>query len=275
MSGKRVFVTGGASGLGRALAARYARAGWRVCVGDVQEGKGREVAAGLRAAGATAECLRCDVTRDGDVEAAADWLDRAWGGVDLVFNNAGVAVGGPVEAVPVDDWRWIVEVNLLGVVRGCRTFAGRFKAQGGGHLVNVASLAGLVHPPLMAPYNATKAAVVALSETLYAELAPHGVAVSVVCPAFFRTNLIDTARVIPPATRATAERLVAGARRGADEVAEVVYRGVARRRFRILTEAEGRAIWPLKRLLPFPVFVRALARLTPPPPAGPGGDPSG
>jgi NAD(P)-dependent dehydrogenase (short-subunit alcohol dehydrogenase family) len=275
MSGKRVFVTGGASGLGLALAARYARAGWRVCVGDIQEAKGREAVAGLRAAGATAEFLRCDVTRDGDVEAAADWLDREWGGADLVFNNAGVAVSGPVEAVPLDDWRWIVEVNLLGVVRGCRAFAGRFKARRGGHVVNVASMAGLVHPPLMAPYNATKAAVVALSETLYAELAPHGVAVSVVCPSFFRTNLIDTARMTAPADRATAEKLIAGARRGASEIAEVVYRGVARRRFRILTETEGRTVWPLKRLLPFPLFARVLARLAPHPPTPPPGELSG
>jgi NAD(P)-dependent dehydrogenase (short-subunit alcohol dehydrogenase family) len=260
MSGKRVFVTGGASGLGRALAGRYARAGWRVLVGDIQDEKGAEVVAALRAAGATAEFRRCDVTADADVEAAADWLDRAWGGCDLVFNNAGVVASGPIEDVPLADWRWIVDVNLLGVVRGCRAFAGRFKKRGGGHLVNIASLAGLVHPPLMGPYNATKAAVVALSETLYAELRPHGVAVSVVCPCFFRTNLIDTARTPDPALKATAERLVTGAPRGAEEVAEAIYRGVARRRFRILTDVEGRTTWPLKRLLPFAAFARLLAR---------------
>jgi NAD(P)-dependent dehydrogenase (short-subunit alcohol dehydrogenase family) len=260
VSGKRVFITGGASGLGRALAERYARAGWRVCVGDIHAARGAETAAALKAAGATAEFLHCDVTRDEDVDAAAAWLERTWGGVDVAFNNAGVAVSGPVEDVPLADWRWIVDVNLLGVVRGCRTFAALFKRQGHGHLVNTASMAGLVHPPLMGPYNATKAAVVALSETLHVELAPHGVAVSVVCPTFFRTNLLETARCPDPKQRERAARLVAESPRGADQIADVVFRGVARRRFRILTETEGRAAWAMKRWLPYPLFARLLAR---------------
>ncbi len=91
MSGKRVFITGGASGLGQALARRYARAGWRVLIADVHDARGAETLAALRAAGATAEFVRCDVTQDGDVEAAAAWLEREWGGVDVAFNNAGVA----------------------------------------------------------------------------------------------------------------------------------------------------------------------------------------
>lgn len=259
MTVKRVFITGGASGLGRALALRYARAGWRVCVGDIQEAAGAETVAALKAAGATAEFLRCDVTRDADVEAAADWLDANWDGVDVVYNNAGVAVSGPIADVPLADWQWIVDVNLFGVVRGCRVFGGRFVKRGSGQLVNVASLAGLVHPPMMAPYNATKAAVVALSETLYAELAPHRVGVSVVCPSFFRTNLIATCRTPDPALKTRAEQLVNGAPRSAEWVADVVFRAVSRRRFRILIEAEGRVVWPLKRLLPFPLFARLLA----------------
>jgi NAD(P)-dependent dehydrogenase (short-subunit alcohol dehydrogenase family) len=112
----------------------------------------------------------------------------------------------------------------------------------------------------MGPYNATKAAVVALSETLHAELAPHGVAVSVVCPSFFRTNLIETARIPDPAHRQLAERTLATARRGADEIADVVFRAAGRGRFRILTEADGRIGWALKRWLPFPVYSRLVAR---------------
>ncbi len=162
--------------------------------------------------------------------------------------------------MPLDDWRWVVDVNLLGVVRGCRAFGGLFKRQGHGHVVNVASMAGLVHPPTMGPYNATKAAVVALSETLYAELAPFGVAVSVVCPTFFRTNLTETARNPDPKMAQRAVKLVTQAKRGADEVAEIVFRGVQRRRFRILTEREGRTVWALKRVLPFPAFARLLSR---------------
>ena len=155
---RRIFVTGGASGLGRALAERYARAGWRVALGDVNEERGAEALAAVRAIaakeGSSALFVRCDVTEESDLEAAADRLRSEWGGVDVVVNNAGVAVGGGIAEVPLADWRWALEINLLGVVRGCKVFAPRLAAQGGGRLVNVASMAGLVHAPLLGPYNA-------------------------------------------------------------------------------------------------------------------------
>ena len=123
-------------------------------------------------------------------EALAAEADRAFGGTDLVVNNAGVAVGGPVGAVPLDDWKWIFGVNLWGVIYGCHVFVPRFKAQGHGHVINVASAAGLLSAPEMGPYNVTKAGVVALSETLAAELSGTGVGVTVLCPTFFRTNIL-------------------------------------------------------------------------------------
>lgn len=260
-AGKRVFITGGASGLGRALAHRYAKAGWRVLVSDVQAVRAEETLALLRSTGAEAAFLPCDVTSEEALKNAAAWLDEHWGGVDLVFNNAGVAVSGRIEDVPLSDWQWILDVNLLGVVRGCKIFTDIFKRQGHGHLVNVASLAGLVHMPLMAPYNATKAAVVALSETLHAELADCGVKVSVVCPYFFRTNLIDGARCSDPALGRTARRLVNEARRGPDEIAALIYQGVARGKAHILTDAVGRGSWRLKRWLPFSLFAKCIAQV--------------
>jgi NAD(P)-dependent dehydrogenase (short-subunit alcohol dehydrogenase family) len=255
---KRVFITGGASGLGRALGERYAAAGWRVCLADIHARRGAEALAALQARGAEVAFLQCDVTCDEALAQAAAWLENAWGGVDLVFNNAGVAVVGPIEDVPLEDWQWILDVNLLGVVRGCRAFTRLLKRQGGGHLVNIASMAGLVHPPFMAPYNAAKAAVVALSETLQAELAPHGIKVSVVCPLFFRTHLLETARCPDPEWLCKVKGLVTEAQLGAEDIAKEVYRQVEQGTFRILTDNGGRRAWQLKRWLPFSLFSQML-----------------
>lgn len=261
MSARRVFITGGASGLGRALAERYARAGWRVGIGDVHEARGEETLARLEELGAEALFFRCDVREEGALEAAAQRLEEVWGGVDVVVNNAGVAVGGGIEQVPMDDWQWIVDINLLGVVRGCKVFTPRFRQQGGGRFVNVASMAGLIHPPLMSAYNATKAAVVALSETLRVELEADRIGVTVVCPSFFRTNLAESLRAPDEGTVKLTNKLVNEARLGADEIAERVYRGVERGEFHILTHADTKVAWLVKRFVPFSVYAGAVSRL--------------
>jgi len=262
MPGKRIFITGGASGLGRALAERYARDGWRVLIGDVHEARGAETVAALAALGAEARFLRCDVTREADLESAASWLMESWGGVDVVVNNAGVAASGGIAETPLSDWQWIVDINLLGVVRGCRVFTPLFRRQGSGHIVNISSMAGLVHPPLLSAYDATKAGVVALSESLFLELAPEGIRVSVVCPAFFRTNLMETSRSSDPAFEATARGLVEKSRITPQEVARRIHRGVARGDFLILTHADGKVACLLKRFLPVSLYLRLMRRAT-------------
>lgn len=258
-SGKRIFITGGSSGLGRALAERYAREGWRVCIGDLDEARGEAALAGL-AAGTESRFLRCDVTCEEDLAAAARWLEETWGGVDVVVNNAGVAVSGGIAETPLADWQWIVDVNLLGVVRGCKVFTPLFRRIGGGHFVNIASMAGLVHPPMMSAYAATKASVVALSEALRLELAPDRITVTVVCPGFFRTGLADAARAASPEIDGVTRALVVRARRTAPEMAELITRGVARGDFMVLTHRDGKLSWMLKRLLPFPLYSRILER---------------
>ena len=172
----RILVTGAASGLGAALT----RA-WRLRGDDV-------LATDL--AGDDVD-LTLDVTNDDDWATAFEEVQTRWGGLDILVNNAGVAGGGRLDVATLDEWRWITEINLFGVVRGTRTFVPLFKRQRSGHIVNVASLAGLVHPAGMASYNAVKAAVVALTETTGHELAAYGVRASVVCPSYFRTNLLD------------------------------------------------------------------------------------
>lgn len=256
----RIFITGGASGLGRALAERYARAGWSVLVGDIDQGRLDDTVAALRAAGSDAHGLRCDVRQVADLEAARDFVLGTWGGVDVVVNNAGVAVAGGIAETSLEDWGWIVDINLMGVVRGCKVFTPLFVGQGHGHFVNIASMAGLVHPPFMSAYCATKAAVVAISESIAVELAPHHIDVSVVCPAFFRTNLHTTLRTADARFTASTGRLVGQARRGADEIAARVFEGVARRESHILTHPEGRVAWFAKRLAPFSAYRKLMEK---------------
>lgn len=259
-AGKRIFITGGASGLGRALAERYARAGWRVCIGDLDVERCADALAAIRVHSPHSQALACDVTREDALQAAADWLQREWGGVDVVVNNAGVAQMGGIAETTLDDWRWAVDINLLGVVRGCKVFAPLLRTQGGGQLVNIASMAGLVHMPQAAAYNATKAAVVALSETLQLELEPDGIGVSVVCPAFFRTDLARNMRAANPQLEGMTKRLVERARIGADEIAERIFAGIERGDPHILTHPEARRFWRLKRMLPYRWYLALMRR---------------
>ena len=238
-NGKRIFITGGASGLGRALAERHARAGWRVCIGDLDMERCAGALAAIRVHSPCSHALACDVTREDALQAAPDWLQREWGGVDVVVNNAGVAQMGGIAETSLEDWRWAVDINLLGVVRGCKVFVPLLRARDaggrGGQLVNIASMAGLVHMPQASAYNATKAAVVALSETLQLELEADGIRVSVVCPAFFRTGLAGNMRAANPALEGMTKRLVERARIGADEIADRIFDGMARGDPHILT----------------------------------------
>lgn len=260
MNAQRVFITGGASGLGRALAENYARRGARVAIGDVNPTRGAETLAALQALGATAHYLHCDVTREEDLQAAADWLLAQWGGVDIVYNNAGVADAGAIDELPLSEWQRMIDINLLGVVRGCKVFAPIMKRQENGALVNTASMAGLIHPPMMAAYNASKAAVVALSETLRSELEADGVRVSVICPAFFRTNLAESVRSQNAHMAQLTKKLVNKARVSAEEVAAKVVEAVARGDFHILTHPRERRIWLYKRFVPFPMYMRSMRK---------------
>ncbi|HEY9545286.1 MAG TPA: SDR family oxidoreductase [Solimonas sp.] len=260
MKGQRVFITGGASGLGRALAEHYARNGGRIGIGDLNDARGAETLSALRALGGEAFYIHCDVRSEADLISAREQMVEQFGGVDLLFNNAGVAQSGPIDETTMDDWQWIVDINLLGVVRGCRVFTPLLKTQGSGVIVNIASMAGLIHPPQMAAYNTTKAAVVALSETLKAELHRYGIQVSVVCPAFFRTNLHETQRATSAELDAFTRKLVGKAKVGPEEIANKIATGVAAGRFHILTHASERRIWLFKRFAPYSMYANAVIK---------------
>lgn len=211
--------------------------------------------------GQTAEpriaALTLDVTDEDDWAAVLEWVKERWGGLDVLVNNAGVATGGRMELAPIEEWEWIIDINLLGVVRGCRTFVPLFKEQGYGRIVNVASLAALVLPPTMASYNVVKAGVLALSETLRTELKPYGITTSVVCPNFFKTNLAASLRTSDPLVRSSVEKLVSGSDVPASLIAERITYGVDDGRFLILTDRDGRIAWGVKRFVP-PLFQRQL-----------------
>src|SRR5579871_852581 len=194
-------VTGAASGIGRALAERFAAAGMKVVLADVERQALAAAERALASGGARVLAVPTDVSKASDVEALAQRTLEAFGAVHVVCNNAGVSVGGLAWEVTLADWEWILGVNLWGVIHGIRTFVPILLRQGEeGHVVNTASMAGLVSGPGIAPYNATKHTVVTLSEALHHELgmASGGkVKVSVLCPGWVNTRILDADRNRP------------------------------------------------------------------------------
>jgi NAD(P)-dependent dehydrogenase (short-subunit alcohol dehydrogenase family) len=200
LQGKVAVVTGGASGIGRAVAAKAAAEGMKVVIADIEEGALKEAERDLGAGGADVLAVETDVADAASVRQLRDRALDRYGAVHLVHNNAGVGLGGPIWDIPESDWRWILGVNLWGVVHGVATFVPLFIEQGEGHVVNTASIAGLTTAPFLGPYNATKQAVVAISETLYKDLqaaGATGVGVSVLCPGFVQTRIAESDRNRP------------------------------------------------------------------------------
>lgn len=247
---QRVFITGGASGLGRALALRYARDGARVCIGDINPEQGAEVEQQINAAGGEGLYMACDVRRLADFEKVRDELVERWGGVDIVVNNAGVATAGTIEDSTLADWDWILDINVMGVVRGCKVFTPLLKKQGSGSFVNIASMAGLMLAPLMSSYNVSKAGVIALSETLNHELFDDGIHVSAVCPAFFQTNLTASMRSDIPGVQQNVGKLMKRSNVTAEDVAEDIHRAVVKKQFWVLPHKTERRLWYIKRASP-------------------------
>ncbi|KFN50045.1 hypothetical protein P873_08375 [Arenimonas composti TR7-09 = DSM 18010] len=252
------MITGAGSGLGQALAHRYARAGARVACVDLDAARAELTRAALPGSGHLA--LQADVGGDDSMEQLHERIATAWGGLDVLVNNAGIATGGAMVDTTMDEWHAAIEVNLLGVVRGCRLFVPMLLAGGGGQVINTASFAGLAGAPGIMSYGVTKAAVVALSEQLRAELHDRGVRVSVLCPAFFQTNLLQSWRG-DPRLRGFAEKMMATSPDTLDAVADRVFAAVERGEFLVLPTRDEPMRWRLKRWLPGFYFRRLLARL--------------
>jgi len=258
-----VVVTGAASGIGRSAALAFAREGARVHLVDVDCARVEEASSEARGASPGCTSHVVDVRDAAAVEDLAGRVMQAEGRVDVLVNNAGVCLGGPVETTSLDDWRWITDVNYWGVVHGIRSFVPLMIAQASGHIVNTASMAGLVGLPFVAAYCATKFAVVGLSEALSVELAVHGIHVTVVCPGFVRTSVVANARMkLPGDWNAKVERAFERWATDPDRIARRIVGAVRRERSFVVAGREMLPLWMLRGLSVdlYQSVMRALAR---------------
>lgn len=194
IAGKTAFITGGANGIGLAIAKALAARGANLMLIDLNAAALETAKAGFAGTNVQVETAVCDVAKADAMRAAADQAIEAFGKVHIVVNNAGVGLGGVPGEIKLQDWQWIVDINLMGVVYGVEGFLSHIRSHGeGGHIVNVASMAGHVAMPGMGPYHATKFAVVGYSEALRAELAPDNIGVSVLCPGWVKTKIHESA----------------------------------------------------------------------------------
>jgi NAD(P)-dependent dehydrogenase (short-subunit alcohol dehydrogenase family) len=244
-------ITGAASGFGRALALTLAkRGGWKILVADINRAGMEETLAMVRKAGGDGEVFECDVSKPEEVQRMADYAFASWKKVDLLINNAGVVSCGFVGDIPLKDWRWCVDINFWGMLYGCHSFIPPMKAQGGGHIINVASSAGLFSLMQMSPYNITKAAVISLSETMRQELVQYKIGVTVSCPMFFNTHLLDNMRYQDQFQNEFAHSAFEHGRLTAEEVAEKTIRAYEKNKLYIIPQFTGKYYWILKRLSP-------------------------
>lgn len=260
LSGKSAVITGAASGLGKSIALALATQGCRIGIADINTEKAEQTLKQVIQKGGSGEIYHLDVSKQEEVEAMAKHFFDAWGEVDLLFNNAGVAVAGHVGDIPLQDWKWIININFWGVVYGCHSFIPRMKAQGYGYIINTASAGGFLPLPEMSPYNTSKAAVVSLSETLRSELAPHNIGVTVVCPTFFNSDLHLSLRYTDEFEKEASHAAIKNAKINSDAVVEAVIKAIKKRKLYVVPQLTGKIQWLLRRLFPS-IYVSGLAFL--------------
>jgi len=257
------LITGAGSGLGEAMARSFAADGYRVAICDIDGARAERVLEDLAAIAPGSFCQVLDVSEPAEWDAAYQRVLTEWGTLQVLINNAGVAAAGNTEDTPLEDWRWVIDVDLMGVVLGCHRFLSLLReagAKGAGdcHIINVSSFAGLAAMPGMSAYATAKAAVVAFSEQLRAELHESGVGVSVVCPAFVQTRILETMRVHDQGLRDQVETWMQRSTVKAEDVARQTMDAMKHGRFLVLTHALTRRAWRLKRFLPETYFRRVV-----------------
>ncbi|MFM8635357.1 MAG: SDR family NAD(P)-dependent oxidoreductase [Planctomycetia bacterium] len=244
-------ITGAASGLGRAIALELADAGWRICLTDLDEARLEAVRAEVDRRGGDGIPVALDVRDPALWSALHDRLRNEWPTLELLVNCAGVGATGEVGRLPEGHWRRVLDTNLLGTALGCETFLPWLREHlTRSHVVNVASIAGIIAPPSMAAYSASKAGVIALSDAIAAECARRRPGVTVVCPGFFRSGLLDTWHFSADLESREARRRMAAARWTSDAVAARVVRAIDRDRRYVVVGRTARSLWRLKRLAP-------------------------
>lgn len=247
---KSIAITGAGSGFGASIARLYASRGWNVAVTDIDEDRAKRTLSELGAYAGSSFSMRMDITDNYHWQQLEDTINQKWGGLQVLVNNAGVAAAGNIEDTSMDDWEWVLDIDLMGVVRGCHQFAGMMKRQKTGHIVNISSFAGIAGLPFVSAYGVAKAGVIALSEALHAEMQPYGVGVTVACPAFVKTGLLDTFRSVDADTKTRVNRWMETSGVSADQVAEKIADAIENNIFLLLTHSKTRSAWRLKRWFP-------------------------
>lgn len=261
----RILITGGATGLGKAMAFAWAKHEFskvKICIADVNQTRAKETVTELKYQGVDAFFSPCDITKEEDIQNTVNAIEQKWQGIDIVINNAGVATGGSLQGESIEQWQWVLNINLLGMVRVSQAFLPLFKKQNKGYFINIASQAGLTPMPLMNSYNAVKAAVIGLSETMKLELAHQNINVSVVCPSFFKTNLEESMRTSEPMMEKLMKKSFEKSVMSAEDVADSIYKQVQNNTFLILTHKLGKKAYLLKRLLPNSWYLNKMLKMT-------------
>lgn len=248
---QKVLITGAASGLGRALALRFARIGAQICIADINDEGSQETLELVKKAGGCGWIYHLDVRSESQWNELRSEVEQRWKGIDVVINNAGVATGDRIEAGEWSWWDWVIDINIKGVALGCRTFTPMMKQQGSGYFINVASLAGLMKAPAMGSYNTTKAAVVALSETLHFELKPYGIGTTALCPGFFRTNLDKGMRTSDPQMHKFVDKVFEASELNADDIADAAFNAMQKNQVICNPHPTGRRAYFVKKYLPW------------------------
>lgn len=258
MKKKVAVITGAASGLGLALAQQAAKRGYAVAVVDVQQEAGEAAAEAISKQGVEACYLNCDVSQRDALMNLKNQVISHFGQIDLLVNNAGVGSQGMLTDTTEAEWQRQWQINVMGVVRGCQAFIPQLKKQPGSAIVNVASFAALALAPGMASYNVAKAGVLALSETLRGELAADGVHVSVACPAFFKTNLVDSMQDSDEQIKQQINRWMERSKYTADDVANMILDAVDQQQFMVLCDSQTRWQYRMARWFPNYFFKQKL-----------------
>ncbi len=246
---KRAFITGAASGLGLAICERLAAKGWKLLIADINADRLAQADRQLQGLGAETLSMVIDVTVYESLEKAASTIQEAWGGVDLIFNNAGIATAGAIDELTLEDWRRTIDIDLWSVIYGCKIFTPMLKQQGGGYIINTASSAGTMAPPEMAAYNVAKAGVVSLSETLKIELCKDNIGVTVICPTVFVTSLgesIGTDRHMEKSLRKQLEI----SKVTPEHIVDDLMKAIERDRLYVMTQSDAKWGWRFKRFFP-------------------------
>lgn len=258
---QRVLITGGASGLGKALVEAFAKLGWSVWIADLNSKAASHLSNELTTThpSLNIQVSQCDITSEDDFLSLSKSIAQQWGSLDIIINNAGIASAGLLEETGLEKWNRTIETNLTGVFLGCFHLEKLLAENGPAHIVNIASFAGIAQAPGMVAYNVSKAGVMALSESLRIELAHRNIGVTVACPAFFQTNLVDSMQESSIAVKQQVKKWMAKSKIDANDVALDIINGIERNKFLVISHDYARRIYWLKRFFPSFYMRKAMA----------------